>query len=304
MHSIVCNAKQGLLREVVLASERVNELSMVRDSYLRYPVRWARNRVVPWAARVAFSEGVHLVNGIRLRIPRPPDWGGGGEFHMALGTYEKPELDFLTSRLQPGDFFVDIGAHIGYVALQAARTVGPSGRVIAVEPTAAAAEMLRSNVQLNGFEWVRVFDVAISDHDGSIAFVLNPDSPMWNRIGQADSGKTITVPSRSVDSLLKELGWPRINGLKIDVEGAEAEALRGSAETLVRNPQAFLIVEMEGGNRKEASHRTLEFFAHRGYSFRRFNRLGTPRPVTEQEIKRSLERDYRPLFNLLVERHA
>ncbi|MCC2667871.1 MAG: methyltransferase FkbM [Armatimonadetes bacterium] len=294
--------KRGLLREIVLTSERFHEQPLVRRSHLRYVTRWIRNHVVPWAARTAFSEGVQNVNGVRLTVPRPPDWGGGGEFHMALGTYEKPESDFLNARLKAGDVFVDVGAHIGYVSLQAARLVGPTGCVVSVEPTAAAAELLRANLALNGFDWVRVFEAAISDHDGQIPFTINPVSPMWNRIGSNGNGETVLVPSRSVDSLMEELGWPQVTGLKIDVEGAEEAALRGSRETLERNPQLFLLVEMEGGDRRAASERTLSFFAGLGYKFRRFNPFGPPRPVTEQQISLALERDYRPLFNLLVEK--
>jgi FkbM family methyltransferase len=221
---------------------------------------------------------------------------------MALGTYEKPECDFLASRLQAGDVFVDVGAHIGYLSLQAARLVGPTGCVVSVEPTAAAAELLRANLALNGFEWVRVIEAAISDRDGQIAFTHNPVSPMWNRIAADGAAETVLVPARSVDSLMEELGWPRVTGLKIDVEGAEEAALRGCLETLDRNPQLFLLVEMEGGDRQAASEKTLAFLGGRGYKFRRFNPFGPPRPVSEREIALSLEHDYRPLFNLLAEK--
>ena len=311
MQSTNLGARRGLLREIVLTSERFHEQPLVRRSHLRYVTRWIRNHIVPWAARMAFAEGVQTVHGIRLTVPRPPDWGGGGEFHMALGTYEKPESDFLAARLQRGDMFLDVGAHIGYVSLQAARLVGATGCVISVEPTAAAAELLRANVALNGFDWVQVVEAAIAGQDGQIAFTLNPVSPMWNRIaadGAAPTGvvcgaaETILVPARSVDSLMQELGWPRLTGLKIDVEGAEEAALQGSLETLDRNPQLFLLVEMEGGERRAASEKTLSFLASRGYAFRRFNPFGPPRPVLERDILLALERDYRPLFNLLVEK--
>ncbi|MGV3720880.1 MAG: FkbM family methyltransferase [Actinomycetota bacterium] len=180
--------------------------------------------------------------------------------------------------------------------------MGSTGCEVSLEPTAAAADLLHANLALNGFDWVRVVEAAITGQDGEISFTLNPTSPMWNRIGEAGSGNTVLVPARSVDSLMAELGWPKVTGLKIDVEGAEEAALRGSQQTLDRNPQLFLLVEMEGGDRQAASLQTLAFLGSRGYHFRRFNPFGPPRPVTEAEITRSLARDYPPLFNLLVEK--
>src|SRR5579884_2708762 len=62
-----------------------------------------------------------------------------------------PDADLVRRLLQPGDLFVDGGAHIGFFTLAAAARVGPSGRVIAFEPAPATRAALVRNLQLSGF---------------------------------------------------------------------------------------------------------------------------------------------------------
>ncbi len=97
---------------------------------------------------------------------------------MALGTYEHNELRNLLQRLQPGDTFIDVGAHIGYLSLPIAKRVGPSGKVIALEPSPTSLELLRRNVALNGFNWVTVVDAAASDKDGLARLHMSSQSAM------------------------------------------------------------------------------------------------------------------------------
>ena len=69
-------------------------------------------------------------------------------------------------------------------------------------------------------------------------------STMWNRLIREtveDRRDTISVSARTIDSILAECGWPPIVGMKIDVEGAELDVLRGSGSCLERNPHAFCL---------------------------------------------------------------
>src|SRR5262249_25185952 len=125
---------QRLARRVILGAE---ELRLSRAAR-RFPVREASvilsNRVVPLVARLAFRPGLQDVNGVRMSVSSDGA-GAGGERYMALGTYEAKELDYVVNRLPIGGCFVDVGAHIGYFTLAAAKKVGPDGRIIAIEPT-------------------------------------------------------------------------------------------------------------------------------------------------------------------------
>lgn len=301
--------KQHLSRGVIALLGHVYGWPGTRLKPIALGLRGVNNRLVPWAARSAFHDGVHEVNGIRMEIPRPPDWGGGGEFHMALGTYERGELAYVVARCKPGDIFIDVGAHVGYFTLPIARRVGARGRVIAIEPLPASADLLRRNVGLNGFDWVTVVQAAACQRDGQASFVLSDASAMWGALGPADQGHgsaTLPVRTRSLDSLVAEMNWPQIVGIKVDVEGAELEVLRGAEEVLARNPEGFLMMEAAGGSREriDGSLEALRWLEERGYTFRRLQLRG-PGPVTDTATLASLlgrPSWYESLFNLLVER--
>jgi FkbM family methyltransferase len=264
--------RSAMARGIILATGAVGSTRIARRPPVRWATRWASNHLVPWAARSAFRDGLHEVNGIVMDVPRPPDWGGGGEFHMALGTYERREMRFLLSRLRPGDVFVDVGAHVGYVTLPVARAVGPGGRVICLEPTPETFERLVANVERNGLGNVTAVRAAASDRDGEARLARSEHSVMWNSLAEngRDRQEGLLVATRSVDSVVEQAGWPPVAGLKIDAEGAEWSVLGGAERTLARNPGAFLMLEVDGGERSGESLRVLRHLGDRGYRFSRF----------------------------------
>ena len=82
----------------------------------------------------------------------------------------------LVARLAPGGVFVDVGAHIGVYSLIAAKVVGPTGRVFAIEPQAACLTPLQTNASANGLTNIVLIPEAASDHDGATQFTANPRS--------------------------------------------------------------------------------------------------------------------------------
>jgi FkbM family methyltransferase len=263
---------------------------------------WLGNRFVPWAVRKAYRDGPVFVNGVWMQVPRPPEWGGGGEYHMALGTYEARELSYLLRTLEPGDAFVDVGSHIGYFSLPLAKR---GVRVLAVEPTATSLSNLRHNIALNSLDNITVAPVAAGDSDGEATFYSSLVSPMWNSLEKDGAGEgaiATRVRVRSVDSLVAELGWPRVDAIKVDVEGAEVAVLRGCSETLKANPKAKIFVEMAGGDRMAVSLETLDQLRSMGYSFRRFGLGRDPVDIEYAEIVARMSRRYwqELLFNLVA----
>jgi FkbM family methyltransferase len=281
----------------------------MRQLPLLYAERLISNRAIPWITRRAFRPGVQDVNGVRMLIPEPPRFGGGGEFHMALGTYEHRELQFVLSHLRPGDWFLDVGAHIGYFSLPAAEKVGPGGRVIAIEPTPSSAALLRENVALNGFDRITVIEAAASDRTGTGSLTTSTTSTMWNTLETdtlAEVDGVVTVKVTTIDDLLAELGYPRVTLMKMDVEGHEENVLAGARATMERNPDMGILFEVSGGARERmsASMGTLEYLSRLGFAFWTIDRgvAGQCSAIQELEQRMKMSRWQDHLFNVLATR--
>jgi FkbM family methyltransferase len=140
------------------------------------------------------------------------------------------DLTFYRRFLRPGDAVVDVGANIGLATLVAAKVVGPSGRIVAVEPHPRTFEYLRDNVQLNGLtDVVQLYCVALGEREGQRRIVEFPGDDSQNSLGGSDHGG-IRVAVVPLDSLLTSPGPTAL--LKLDVEGYEKFVLDGANRTL------------------------------------------------------------------------
>lgn len=145
-------------------------------------------------------------------------------WYLAQNTY--PELEVVNAAkriLRPGDRVIDGGACVGYHTLIFSRLVGLEGRVIAVEPGFLNAEKFDRNLKLNDASNVKIVDAAIASDRGVRQMHLSQDGGLhsfWRGKDHSDEAEVVTVR-------LDELGvQPRL--VKLDVEGAELEALRGA----------------------------------------------------------------------------
>lgn len=140
------------------------------------------------------------------------------------------DLAFYRRFLRPGDAVVDVGANIGLATLVAAKMVGPTGRVVAVEPHPRTFEYLRDNVQLNGFSDVaRLYCAALGEREGQRRIVEFPGDDSQNRLDGGDQSG-IRVAVVPLDGLLTLEGPTAL--LKLDVEGYEKFVLDGANRTL------------------------------------------------------------------------
>lgn len=148
--------------------------------------------------------------------------------------------------LRPGDLFVDVGANVGIYSILAAEM---GCRVLAFEPDPANLVALRRNVALNGMEnSITVIPKAVSSHVGSIGFLLGHDA--LARITMQGDGDAVPVPCTTLDAEVDE----PIRGLKIDVEGAELDVLRGSTRLLTS--RSVHCIQLEWNDMAEANYGT------------------------------------------------
>jgi FkbM family methyltransferase len=187
---------------------------------------------------------VRLLSGFRLKIRSGPNAGmrwtlaSSGRGYVA-GTFEQDRVSAIVSLLRSGDVFWDIGAHQGYVTLAASRVVGAAGSVVSFEPAASNRALLESHVRWNRLSNVRVLPYAVSDTDGEAAFGGTGGSVTFG-LGRGDE----VVATRSIRSLIENESLPRPSVLKIDVEGSEADVLRGGIEFL--SPGMVIWISVHG----------------------------------------------------------
>jgi FkbM family methyltransferase len=173
------------------------------------------------------------------------------ESHMmlarALGIYEYDKTQTIKNRLKPGQTFIDIGANKGDFTLLAAQLVGRQGKVLSFEPEPDNFSWLKKSIELNKYQNVITYDVALGSSNQDVTLYLGQKSG-WHSLVPPDQGGTvqdsITVTGSTLDSVLGTLGNKQVDMIKIDVEGAELEVLRGAQATLKYNPEIILLIDI------------------------------------------------------------
>jgi FkbM family methyltransferase len=157
------------------------------------------------------------------------------------GAFEPDTLRFYSKIIQPGDVVIDIGANIGAHTLHFAKLVGPKGKVLAFEPTDYAFSKLKKNLSLNPHLQARViaFQTLLESGENKKPTFL-PSS--WDLTENPEKqkhpvhlGTYNTLENASVstlDSILKTLEIPKVQFLKMDVDGYELEVLKGAQQSL------------------------------------------------------------------------
>jgi FkbM family methyltransferase len=158
---------------------------------------------------------------------------------VSVHGYEPETGKTLRRYLQLGGTFVDIGANEGFFTVQASRIVGPSGRVLAVEPQGRLQEVIRKNLELNGLGNVTLVRRAVSDRPGEAELHISP-STNTGSTGLSQSTRYRvpheSVPVNTLEGILDKHGIEKVDLMKMDIEGFEYEALTG-AEKLLKSKQ-------------------------------------------------------------------
>jgi FkbM family methyltransferase len=163
--------------------------------------------------------------------------------HMLThGSWESSTWHELERHVPLGGTFVDVGAHVGWFSLKAAKAVGPKGRVIAVEPNHETLRRLRDNVRAsNASAVITIAPVACADSETTLTFYAAPHANTGeSSLSSANASYTgavtasYQVRARRLADVVREAGVARVDVLKIDVEGAEFLALKGASEILAR----------------------------------------------------------------------
>src|SRR5919202_898414 len=151
-----------------------------------------------------------------------------------------------------GDIVVDVGAHIGKYTLIASKRVGVNGKVIAIEAHPGNYEMLNRNIKLNGLTNVISLNYAVYSKETKIKLFLpgeKSNRTIYNTListRATDEEKFVEVNADTLDDLLQnnEISHADINWIKIDVEGAELEVLKGADSIMSNSKNITLLIEV------------------------------------------------------------
>ncbi|MEI7931470.1 MAG: FkbM family methyltransferase [Alphaproteobacteria bacterium] len=194
------------------------------------------------------SRGLNRLDRPLRRLAKPPV-DRVGDLLMELDPFEGSQLDLMAGYvaetgtlalirqlLKTGDTYIDVGAHVGLHALTAAKAVGPTGRVIAIDPQPYCCERLMINAALNGLSNILVVAAAASNRDGPVT-LSNQARTDRTRLtltgpGQADLVNRFETGAIRLDSLIERHDLTAIRLIKIDVEGYESEVIAGACGAL------------------------------------------------------------------------
>ena len=239
--------RQALRREPVLWLIEFVFRATLRVLILRIPkglrIWWWINRVWPASCRSFPSPPVGAVS---LSVTLDNAVGRSLFYGTGLWRYEAKTSRALAAALRPGDVFLDGGASYGWFTALGVRLLSGAGSVIAVEASADRARTLEVDLDRAGIGSVTVLNAALAAGLGTASLRL----PEGREEGQATLGAVSNeddAAARTVELItLDSLGLTKLDIVKLDIEGAEFDALLGAAETISRcRPRLMLIEALE-----------------------------------------------------------
>ena len=194
---------------------------------------------------------------------------------LATKSHEENSQKFLLRLLIPGMRVIDVGANQGFYTLLAARRVGPTGKVFALEPASTEFEKLQKNVAENGYTNIVSLQTAVGASEGETEFFLCLDGrgTFSSRRPAHDLQKVrqvaVRVPITTLDALCARHGIVACDLIKIDVEGGEREVLRGASHVLSSLRPAIMceLADIRTKAWNYPAREIYQFLENRGYDW-------------------------------------
>jgi FkbM family methyltransferase len=184
---------------------------------------------------VAAGIGARVVG---LRFPEKWHW----KFEMVFGLYEPETAAFFRRVLEPGMNVVDVGAHIGYFTRQFSTLVGRAGSVWAFEPHPGNHALLEANTRSRAN--VRRIKLGLLDRHETLRFHESGDHAGAHSLyDDRGAASTIEIDVVPFDEYWAQHGRPPVHLVKMDIQGAEAGALRGMKEMLASSEGTWVVLE-------------------------------------------------------------
>jgi len=250
---------------------------MRKTDFARYVIRRARHdnpiaficRMVRFAVIAIFSIGYKVkynrldhpstieIVGIKMKLPASSN---GILKDLLINRCREPYISrAFTNLIKEGDVVFELGANIGYYALQAATLVRKTGLVYAVEPAPLNIQALRENIKLNNLSNIEVYEVAIGEENGKSRIMISEKGNLCT-MESIDAHRTFTssveVDTMSLDSFMQNKRPPDF--LRMDVEGYEYYVIRGMKKLLKAGHPKRMFIEVHFDILREKAMEMLE----------------------------------------------
>jgi len=193
------------------------------------------------AIRALLPDRIRVGEAIVWLNPDDPVVSGALTFRV----YERGEIAFFRSRFGADMTFVDVGANVGLYSAIALATPGFRGRVLAIEPHAESRLYLQKTIESNAAASVaQICGLAASDRPGTLTLYKNPENKGDNRLYPDPllRGEE-KVSADTLDNICRRGGIASAQFVKIDVQGAEAQVIRGATGLLAGSSNCILMTE-------------------------------------------------------------
>lgn len=187
-----------------------------------------------------FGKGIKRnINGVPIRFPAA--WSRYFE-----NDYESENVKFIKIQCKPGMVVIDIGAHLGVIAMSISHSLNNAGKIYAFEPTPNTFSLLCRIVKLNKCSTIIPINKAVSDRNETLSFYIdnNLGSNANSLVSKNERNRqSIDVETITIDQFVTENKINKIDFLKIDAEGSELSVLKGAIKTLKNHkPLAILAI--------------------------------------------------------------
>lgn len=182
-----------------------------------------------------------------------------GQSLQLYGEFSPGEMDLYRFLLEPGDVVLEGGANLGALTIPIAQRVGDNGLVIAYEPQRLTFQALCGNLALNNLVHVVAFNHALGAEPGTT------HCPAANITAQDNVGGISMDPTKPANTTvvtIDSMELPRLDLLKLDIEGGELDALKGAVKTLARC-RPYIVVETD---HMDSGPPLLDFLRAQGYT--------------------------------------
>lgn len=165
------------------------------------------------------------------------------------GKYDPNMIVVLKSFLKSGDTLIDVGANCGYISLPLTKTIGSTGRIVAIEPSTRDYKRLTENIALNKLsEVVKPVKLAMGDRIGhKTMLIASEERSGSNTLGMKfafqgiEKETTEDVNVSTIDNVVNMENITQVNVIKLDVEGSEVRCLEGAKDTIAKFKPTIVI---------------------------------------------------------------